>query len=44
MLTKMFEEYLSYLQALLSAQQIGFVESDFPLGVEGYDKAHKWNL
>jgi homoserine dehydrogenase len=38
----MFEEDLSYLQALLLAKQLGFAESDPALDVEGFDAEHKW--
>ena len=43
-LTKMFEEKLSFHDALLLAQQLGFAESDPSLDVEGYDAANKWTL
>lgn len=43
-LTKMFEEKLSFQEALLLAQQLGFAESDPSLDVEGYDAANKWTL
>jgi len=42
-LTKMFEEKLSYRDALLQAQQLGFAESNPKLDVEGYDAVNKWN-
>jgi homoserine dehydrogenase len=42
-LTKMFEEKLTYRDALLQAQQLGFAESDPKLDVEGYDAVNKWN-
>ncbi len=42
-LTKMFEEKLSYKDALLQAQQLGFAESNPTLDVEGYDAVNKWN-
>lgn len=42
-LTKMFEEKLSYRDALLQAQQLGFAESNPVLDVEGYDAVNKWN-
>lgn len=42
-LTKMFEEKLSYRDALLQAQQLGFAESNPTLDVEGYDAVNKWN-
>jgi homoserine dehydrogenase len=41
-LTKMFEENMSYLNALLLAKQLGFAETDPALDVEGFDAAHKW--
>jgi len=41
MLTKMFAEDISYSQALLLAQQLGFAESDPLMDVEGFDVAHK---
>jgi homoserine dehydrogenase len=43
-LTKMFEEKLSFHDALLLAQQLGFAESDPSLDVEGYDAANKWTF
>ncbi|MFN5422669.1 MAG: homoserine dehydrogenase [bacterium] len=43
-LTKMFEERLSFKEALLMAQQLGFAESDPTLDIEGFDAAHKWVL
>lgn len=43
-LTKMFEEQLSFKEALLLAQQLGFAESDPTLDIEGYDAANKWVL
>jgi homoserine dehydrogenase len=43
-LTKMFEEKLSFQEALLMAQQLGFAESDPSLDVEGYDAANKWTF
>ena len=43
-LTKMFEEKLSFQDALLLAQQLGFAESDPSLDVEGYDAANKWTF
>ncbi len=42
-LTKMFEDKLSYRDALLQAQQLGFAESNPKLDVEGYDAVNKWN-
>jgi homoserine dehydrogenase len=41
-LTKMFEEKLSFRDALLLAQQLGFAESNPKLDVEGYDAVNKW--
>lgn len=43
-LTKMFEEQLSFKEALLLAQQLGFAESDPSLDIEGFDAANKWVL
>lgn len=43
-LTKMFEEQLSFSEALLLAQQSGFAESNPVLDVEGYDAVNKWAL
>jgi homoserine dehydrogenase len=43
-LTKMFEEKLSFRDALLLAQQLGFAESDPTLDVDGYDAASKWTF
>jgi len=43
-LTKMFEEKLSFREALHLAQQLGFAESDPSLDVEGYDAANKWTF
>lgn len=43
-LTKMFEEQLSFKDALLLAQQLGFAESNPKLDVEGYDAVNKWTL
>ena len=43
-LTKMFEEKLDFKEALLLAQQLGFVEADPKLDVEGYDAVNKWTL
>lgn len=43
-LTKMFEDKLSFKDALLLAQQLGFAESDPTLDVEGYDALNKWTL
>ena len=41
-LTKMFEENLSFKDALLLAQQLGFAESNPALDVEGIDALNKW--
>lgn len=41
-LTKMFSDKLSFQEALLQAQQLGFAESDPTLDVEGYDAVNKW--
>lgn len=43
-LTKMFDENLSYHDALLLAQQLGYAETDPSLDVEGFDAAHKWTI
>lgn len=43
-LSKMFDENISFSSALLSAQQKGFAESDPTLDVEGYDAANKWTF
>lgn len=43
-LTKMFEERLSFKNALLQAQQLGFAESNPVLDVEGYDAFNKWTF
>ena len=43
-LTKIFEEKLSFKEALLLAQQLGFAESNPVLDVEGYDAVNKWTL
>lgn len=43
-LTKMFEEKLSFKDALLLAQQLGFAESDPSLDVEGFDALNKWTF
>ncbi len=40
-LTKVFEEKKSYADALRSAQELGFAESDPSLDVEGYDAKFK---
>ena len=41
-LTKMFEENLSFRDALILAQQLGFAETDPTLDVEGFDAVNKW--
>ena len=43
-LTKMFEDKLTFQEALLLAQQLGFAESDPSLDVEGFDAANKWTF
>jgi len=43
-LTKMFEESLSFKDALLLAQQLGFAESDPTLDVDGWDAVNKWSI
>jgi homoserine dehydrogenase len=43
-LTRMFEDRLSFSQALLLAQQLGFAESNPALDVEGYDAVNKWSI
>ncbi len=43
-LTKMFEDKLSFSDALLLAQQLGFAESDPALDIEGYDAVNKWTI
>lgn len=43
-LTKMFEEKLSFKKALLQAQQLGFAEADPTLDVDGWDAVNKWML
>lgn len=43
-LTKIFEDKLSFKAALLLAQQQGFAESDPRLDVEGYDAVNKWTF
>src|SRR5690349_22806299 len=40
----MFEENLSFRDALILAQQLGFAETDPTLDVEGYDAVHKWSF
>ncbi|TAG31758.1 MAG: homoserine dehydrogenase [Sphingobacteriia bacterium] len=43
-LTKMFEDKLSFTEALLLAQQLGFAESNPKLDIEGYDALSKWTI
>lgn len=43
-LTKMFEEKLSFANALIQAQQLGFAESNPSLDVEGFDALNKWTF
>lgn len=43
-LTKMFEDKLSFSEALLLAQQLGFAESNPKLDVEGFDALNKWTI
>lgn len=43
-LSKIFDEKLSYKHALLQAQQLGFAESDPTLDVEGFDAVSKWSI
>lgn len=43
-LTKMFEEKLSFKDALIQAQQLGFAESNPVLDVEGFDALNKWSF
>jgi len=43
-LTKIFEEGLSFRQALTLAQQAGFAESNPVLDIEGFDAVNKWAL
>lgn len=43
-LTKMSEEGLSYKEALLQAQHLGFAESNPALDVEGYDALNKLTI
>lgn len=43
-LTKMFDEKLSFHDALLQAQQLGYAESNPKLDVEGYDALNKWTF
>jgi homoserine dehydrogenase len=41
-LSKIFKEKMSFRDALLEAQQLGFAESDPTLDIEGYDALNKW--
>lgn len=43
-LTKVFEENLSYETALLQAQSLGFAESDPTLDVKGFDAKYKLSI
>lgn len=43
-LTKMFDEKLSFRDALIQAQQLGFAESNPKLDVEGFDALNKWTF
>jgi homoserine dehydrogenase len=43
-LTKMFEDKLSFSDALILAQQLGFAESNPKLDVEGFDAVNKWSI
>ncbi|HUZ60168.1 MAG TPA: homoserine dehydrogenase [Hanamia sp.] len=43
-LTKMFEEKLSFKNALIQAQQLGFAESNPSLDIEGFDALNKWTF
>ena len=43
-LTKIIEENLSFNDALLLAQQLGFAESNPKLDVEGFDAVNKWSI
>lgn len=43
-LTKIFEDKLSFADALLLAQQSGFAESNPKLDVEGFDAVNKWAI
>lgn len=43
-LTKIFEDGLSFKDALLQAQQLGFAESNPALDVEGHDAANKLSI
>ncbi len=43
-LTKMLEDQLSFKDALIHAQQLGFAESNPTLDIEGFDAVNKWCL
>ncbi len=43
-LTRMFEDKLSFSDALILAQQLGFAESNPKLDVEGFDAVNKWSI
>jgi homoserine dehydrogenase len=43
-LTKIFEDGLSFKDALLQAQQLGFAESDPSLDIKGHDAANKLTI
>jgi homoserine dehydrogenase len=43
-LTKMFEDKLSFTDALILAQQLGFAESNSALDIEGFDAVNKWSI
>ncbi|MEO6813102.1 MAG: homoserine dehydrogenase [Ginsengibacter sp.] len=43
-LTRMFEDKLSFKNALIQAQQLGFAESNPALDVEGFDALNKWTF
>lgn len=43
-LTKIFEDQLSFKNALLQAQQLGFAESNPTLDVDGFDALNKWTF
>ncbi|MEJ7586657.1 MAG: homoserine dehydrogenase [Ferruginibacter sp.] len=43
-LTKIFQEYLEFNEALLMAQQLGFAESNPKLDIGGYDSANKLSI
>jgi len=43
-LSRIFEDKLSFKDALLLAQQLGYAESNPKLDVEGFDAVNKWNF